>query len=149
MQSDEILSFIKLNNRIFRATQIYLDRVLKKYNLSSGTYTYLLRLKHQDGINQNQLSQDLGHDKALTARTVCRLVDLGYLRREKDQDNQRANKIYLTPKARDIIPAIFSDLRDLAAVITADLTEEEKDMTYHSLVKINHTLYQLSQNKED
>lgn len=149
MQSEDILSFIKLNSRIFRSTQVYLDRLLKEYDLSSGTYPYLFRLLHHDGISQNQLSQELGHDKAMTTRTICRLVELGYLRREKDLDNHRANKIYLTAKARQVIPAVKSDLYGLAAVITADLTEEEKNITMSSLMKINHKLQTFAHHKED
>ena len=38
---------IKLNNKIFRTTQVYLDKVLKEYELSSGSYSYLLYLKEQ------------------------------------------------------------------------------------------------------
>ncbi|WKY44625.1 MarR family winged helix-turn-helix transcriptional regulator [Eubacteriaceae bacterium ES2] len=149
MQSEDILSFIKLNTRIFRSTQVYLDRLLKKYDLSSGTYPYLFRLMHHDGISQNQLSQELGHDKAMTARTICRLVELGYLRREKDLANHRANKIYLTVKARQVIPDVKSDLFGLAAIITADLTEEEKNITMRSLIKINDKLQTVTHHKED
>jgi DNA-binding MarR family transcriptional regulator len=104
---------------------------------------------HHDGISQNQLSQELGHDKAMTTRTICRLVELGYLRREKDQDNHRANKIYLTDKARQVIPAVKSDLYGLAALITADLSEEEKNITMSSLTKINQKLQTLAHHKED
>ncbi|WKY47627.1 MarR family transcriptional regulator [Eubacteriaceae bacterium ES3] len=149
MESEDILSFIKLNSWIFRTTQTYLDRVLKKYDLSSGTYPYLLRLNHHDGISQSQLSQELGHDKAMTARTVCRLVDLGYLRREKDTANYRANKIYLTPKAKSVIPAVKSDINKLSAVITADLSDEEKAITMSSLTKIHSKLQDFTHHKEE
>ena len=33
--------FIMLNNQILEATQVYLDKVLKKYELSSGSLSHI------------------------------------------------------------------------------------------------------------
>ena len=44
----ETMHFIMLNCKIFRNTQIYLDKVLKKYELSSGSYSYLFILEKNE-----------------------------------------------------------------------------------------------------
>ena len=136
MQPENIMYLLKLNNKIFRYTQIYLDKVLKEFDLSSGSYPYLLILKEKDGINQNRISEELGYDKAMTTRTLAKLINIGYLDRIKDDDDYRANKIYLTDKGKDVCVKILGKLHELVQLITTDLNEEEKATTIESLNKI-------------
>jgi DNA-binding MarR family transcriptional regulator len=127
---------IKLNNKIFRATQGYLDKVLKEYELSSGSYPYLLILKENEGISQNKISKELGYDKAMSARTITKLVRLGYLVRKEDEEDSRAYKLYLTEKAKLTIPKVLKEIRKLVDLITKDLNDEEKLTTIDSLNKV-------------
>jgi len=136
LQPDGIMHLLKLNNKIFRYTQIYLDKVLKEFELSSGSYPYLLILKDKDGINQNRISEELGYDKAMTTRTLAKLINIGYLDRIKDDDDFRANKIFLTEKGKAVTVKILDKLHELDQLITIDLNEEEKVNTIESLNKI-------------
>ena len=136
MQPESIMYLLKLNNKIFRYTQIYLDKVLKEFDLSSGSYPYLLILKDKDGINQNRISEELGYDKAMTTRTLAKLINIGYLDRIKDDDDYRANKIYLTDKGKEVCVKILGKVHELVQLITTDLNEEEKVTTIDSLNKI-------------
>ena len=136
MQPEGIMYLLKLNNKIFRYTQIYLDKVLKEFELSSGSYPYLLILKDKDGINQNRISEELGYDKAMTTRTLAKLINIGYLDRIKDDDDFRANKIFLTEKGKAVTVKILDKLHELDQLITIDLNEEEKVNTIESLNKI-------------
>lgn len=127
---------IKLNNKIFRTTQVYLDKVLKEYELSSGSYPYLLTLNENEGISQNKISKELGYDKAMSARTITKLINLGYLDRKVDEADSRAYKLYLTDKAKLTIPKVLEEIHKLVNLITEDLSEEEKTITADSLNKI-------------
>ncbi|MBW9146635.1 MarR family transcriptional regulator [Clostridium sp. CM027] len=133
---EDIIHLIKLNNKIFRTTQVYLDKVLKKYELSSGSYPYLLVLNENEGISQNKISKELGFDKAMSARTVTKLINLGYLDRKEDEADSRAYKLYLTQKAKIIIPNVLNEIHKLEGLITNDLSEKEKVITLDSLNKI-------------
>ncbi len=124
---------IKLNNKIFRTTQVYLDKVLKQYELSSGSYPYLLILRENEGISQSKISSELGYDKAMSARTITKLITLGYLDRKEDDFDSRAYKLYLTEKAKATIPKILCEIHKLVHLITVDLTEESKVTTIDSL----------------
>ncbi|MBC3886915.1 MarR family transcriptional regulator [Acetobacterium paludosum] len=144
MQQEEIMHLLKLNNKIFRTTQVYLDKVLKKYELSSGSYPYLLMLKHQDGINQNKISEKLGYDKAMTTRTVTKLIKLGYLERNKDETDHRANNIYLTEKANVVIENILDEIHQLVQLMTKGMNDEEKINTVKSLQKLLTNMRELN-----
>jgi len=130
----------KLNNKIFRASQGYFDKVLKEYELSSGSYPYLLTLRGNEGISQNQISKELGHDKAMSARTITKLIKLGYIERKEDEADSRAYRLYLTEKAKVIIPKVLEEIHKLINLITKDLSEEEKDITINSLSKILNSI---------
>ena len=128
--------FLKLNNQIFRTTQGHLDMRLKEYGLSSGSFPYLLILNGNEGISQNKISEAIGCDKAMSARTITKLIKLGYLEKNKDEKDSRAYRLYLTKKAKDTIPKILEKIHELADLITKDLNDEEKSITIDSLNKI-------------
>lgn len=145
MESEDIMSLLKLNNKIFRTSQVYLDKVLKEYDLSSGSYPYLLMLNKNDGINQNKISEELGYDKAMTTRIITKLIKLGYLDRIKDEDDNRSNKIYLTEKAKAVVVNILDEIHKLIQLITIDMNEKEKVITIDSLNKILNNIRKLDQ----
>ena len=130
------MHFIMLNSKIFRSTQIFLDRVLKKYQLSSGSIPYIFTLEKNEGISQNKISLELACDKAMSARTITKLIKLGYLDRKEDEADSRAYKLYLTEKAKVIIPKVLDEIHKLVHLITKDLNEEEKISTIDSLNKV-------------
>ncbi|MBW9171319.1 MarR family winged helix-turn-helix transcriptional regulator [Clostridium estertheticum] len=130
------MHLLKLNNQILRSTQVHLDKMLKEYQLSSGSYPYLLMLRGNEGISQNKISEEVGCDKAMSARTITKLIDIGYIVRNKDEDDSRAYKLYLTQKAKVIIPKVLYKIHKLVELITKDLNEEEKRTTINSLSKV-------------
>ena len=133
---NEIVKFIKLNSKIFRNTQMYLDKVLKKYELSSGNFRYLFIIEVNEGISQNRLSREIGNDKAMSARTITKLVKAGFVKKVEDQNDARACNLYLTDKGWDVIPKLHNEIAAFEQVITGDLTEIEKVQVMHSLNRI-------------
>ncbi|MFV3011060.1 MarR family winged helix-turn-helix transcriptional regulator [Clostridium botulinum] len=112
---------------IYRASQGYLDEALKKYELSSGTYPFILALYDNEGISQNALSEYVKVDKALSARAIKRLIELGYVEKIVNSKDARAYKLYLTEKAKTVVPEVRKTLDGWLHRITNGLTEEEKE----------------------
>lgn len=131
-----IMEFIKWNSKVFRNTQIYIDHVLKPYELSSGTFHYLLILDKTEGISQNAISKEIANDKAMSARTIARLIELGFVYKKQDERDSRANLLFLTEKGKALIPKIHEEIHGIIDLITVDLTEDEKVTTVTSLKKI-------------
>ena len=130
------MHFIMLNSKIFRNTQIYLDKVMKKYELSNGSCPYLFILEKNEGISQNKMSKEMGNDKAMSARTITKLIELGYVYKEQHEKNSSAYKLYLSEKAKLIMPKIHEEIQTMVNLITEELSEEEKFITMASLKKI-------------
>lgn len=114
---NKIRPLLKLTNSIYRCTQAHIDKKLEKFNLTTGTYPYLLVLNRNEGISQNEISRELNVDKAMSARTVKKLIELGYIRKEENEEDIRAYKLYITDKAKSIIPEILEILDDFTNIL--------------------------------
>ncbi len=134
--SGTVFSIIKLTNLIYRCTQSHTNEVLKEFQLGSGTYPYLLVLYAREGINQNQISKELNVDKAMSARTVKQLITLGYIKKEEDPEDSRAYNLYLTDKAKAVIPAVKKMLREWNEIITTGMDDDEKRSMMELLGKV-------------
>ena len=128
-------SLIKLINMLYRNTQFYTDRALEKFHLSSGMYPYLLMLYENEGISQNQISKELNVDKAMSARTIKKLIELDYIKKDVDTEDCRAYKLFLTDKSREIIPEIKSEIHKWVYLITKDSSIEEQEIVIDFLSK--------------
>lgn len=141
---NEPMNLMMLNSKIYRNTQSYLDKVLKQYDLSSGSFRYLFIMEQNEGLCQSRISELIGHDKAMSARTISRLTEVGYVVKIEDQLDSRAYKLYLTDKARLILPQIRKEIDKLIELVTGELTAEEKEITLSSLVKILNKALELN-----
>lgn len=126
--NNKVRTLIKLTNNIYRCTQVYVDKRLEKFNLTTGSYPYLLVLNKKDGISQNDISRELNVDKSMSTRTVKKLIDLGYVKKQENKKDERAYKIYLTDKGRGIIPEIL-EIIDLWIDILVEGNREEEIKT--------------------
>lgn len=113
-----------------------MDRILKKYNLSSGAYPYLIVLEKNEGINQINISKQVGNDRAMSTRTINRLIESEFIYRIQDENDSRSYKLYLTPKAKEIMPIIHAEIQKIIKFITDGLTEDEKNITIEALKSI-------------
>ncbi|GAA0124100.1 MarR family transcriptional regulator [Clostridium sp. CTA-19] len=111
---------------IYRESQRYIDEVLKKYNLSFGTYPFLLALYNNEGISQNILSEYVKVDKSFSARAIKKLIEIGYVEKIVNNEDSRAYKLYLTENAKDIVPGVLNELDGWLNMITDGLEETEK-----------------------
>lgn len=119
------LDLIGLTGCLYRCAQTYFDRELKKFDLSMATYPYLLSLSKNEGINQNEISRILYVDKSMSAKAIKKLIALGYVNKKEDKEDARAYKLYLTDKAKDIIPKILK-VRDKWINILSQGSDNEK-----------------------
>lgn len=125
-----------LNSKIFRNIQIHLDKVLKKYDLSSGSCPYLFILEKNEGISQSQISKEVGNDKAMSTRTITKLIEKGYILKVQDKNDSRAYKLYLTQKCKQVMPSIHGEIQSMTKFVTKDLEEDEREVTLKSMKKI-------------
>lgn len=125
--------FFKLNGKILRCTQTYMDKRLEKFNITIGIYPYLLVLSRMSGINQSEISREINVDKAMSARAIKKLISLGYIKKIEDSKDTRAYKLYLTEKGTDVVPHIVEALRDWFEILLGNAKDEEVEITHKIL----------------
>jgi len=92
----------KFISYLHRYGQIYIEKKLEPYSIGSGQFSFLVQLYHEDGVNQEYLSNYLKMDKATTTRAIKKLVDEGYVFRKIDEGDRRSYMVFLTDKGKKL-----------------------------------------------
>ncbi|MEL4304633.1 MarR family transcriptional regulator [Methanococcoides sp. LMO-2] len=118
---------------LHRYAMIYLEKELKPYDIGSGQFSFLMHLYRMNGVNQESLSQSIKVDKATATRAIKRLVDEDYVFRQRDEEDRRSYRVFLTEKGRSIEP----DMKKIAAewqnVLLSDFDEGQRKDIMNSL----------------
>lgn len=78
------------------------------------------------GIAQGQLAALLGLEKSTVSRLAAGLERKGWIRRGRDEANQRYIRLYLTPEGRAMAGRVWRAWWSRQARILADLSAEER-----------------------
>ncbi|AJY48132.1 MarR family winged helix-turn-helix transcriptional regulator [Martelella endophytica] len=89
-----------LTNHLARLLERGLAGRIRPLGLTTGTFPALLELWENDGLTQKQLVERLDIEQATMANTLSRMERDGLIRREKDRDDGRVQRIKLTDRAR-------------------------------------------------
>jgi DNA-binding MarR family transcriptional regulator len=100
------------------------------------TYAVLLALAARDGQSQRQLSAQLGIHRNVMVSVIDTLEARDLVRRLPHPDDRRAFAVTLTDKARDLLPALDKQGRELEQEITAPLSAAERAKLRGALQRI-------------
>ncbi len=94
--------------------------------LSASEARALIELVAARGIAQGQLGTLLGLEKSTVSRLAAGLERKGWVRRGRDEANQRYIRLYLTPEGSRVAARVWSAWQTRQARILAALTIEER-----------------------
>jgi len=94
--------------------------------VSASEARALIELLAARGIAQGQLAPLLGLEKSTVSRLAAGLERKGWLRRGRDEENQRFVRLYLTPEGRAIAAQVWRAWQSRQARILAGLSAEER-----------------------
>ena len=138
--------FRKWISILYRQAQIYTTNAFKEYNLSCAQSIFLVILYECDGINQEKLSEKLYIDKGATARAVKGLESQGLIRREVNEEDRRAYKLYLTDKALELKPYIIETMTKWEKILSNGMEEEEIQLVMRTLEQMSQKAIEYNQN---
>lgn len=95
--------------------------------LSVSEARALVELLAARGIAQGELAGLLGLEKSTVSRLAAGLERKGWLRRGRDEDNQRFVRLYLTPEGRAVAARVWRGWQSRQARILASLSAEERE----------------------
>ena len=126
----------KYISQLYRRGGAFISKRMEEYNIGQGQFMFLMELYIEDGKNQEDLSKIIKIDKGTTARAIKQLEEEGYVRREKDNLDKRANKVFLTEKGMDIKEDIYKILSQWESIISQSLEKEERILMINLLKKV-------------
>lgn len=108
---------------LYRRFTHYTSNRLHQLGLSFGTLFFLIYVGKHPGCTQSELTTDLRMDWGHSQRTVLKLVESGFLNREKDG---RAYRLTLSDKGRRAFEASHQVFFDWDEEALSNLTPEER-----------------------
>lgn len=129
--------------KIYRALNSFSDFLMKSIDLEKGQYQFLIRVKENAGINQQDLSSLLLLDKTTTAKAINKLVKKGYILKKVEKTDKRNFNLYLTNKGKET--CIFLEKEEqFATKISLDkLNSEQQTLLLQQLTEISENVSHL------
>lgn len=121
---------------IYRYGQMFITEQLEPYRIGHGQFLFLMVLYRKDGLTQEELARNLNIHKGTTTRAVRKLEQSGYVRREQDQTDLRANRVFLTEKAIKFEPVLADILNRWTRILGTGLTDEEFKQAFNLLTRM-------------
>jgi DNA-binding MarR family transcriptional regulator len=94
--------------------------------VSASEARALIQLVSARGIAQGELATLLGLDKSTVSRLAAGLERKGWIRRGRDEDNQRFVRLYLTPQGGDVAARVWQAWQSRQARILSALSPAER-----------------------
>jgi DNA-binding MarR family transcriptional regulator len=94
--------------------------------VSASEARALAELVTARGLAQGELAGLLGLEKSTVSRLAAGLERKGWIRRGRDEDNQRYVRLYLTPEGRAVAARVWQAWHSRQARILAALSAEER-----------------------
>lgn len=126
----------RLISILYRQAQIFHTHQLKDINISSSEFPFLLYLNGNDGVTQETLVNFYGMDKAAVTRSIQSLEEKELVYRAKNNDDLRCNHIYLTHKARQLMPELRQRVDRWSDYLSEELDRNEVEKVIEVLVKM-------------
>lgn len=134
---------------LYRKGLNYTVKQFEPHRIGSGQFMFLAELFVQDGISQEELASLILCDKATVTRAMQQLEKHGYVERKRSTDDGRVNLVYLTDKAHNFKPTLFSILSNWTDTLAQGLSNEERKLIINLLSRLveNATAYKLNERK--
>ncbi|MGB9280585.1 MAG: MarR family winged helix-turn-helix transcriptional regulator [Pseudonocardiaceae bacterium] len=100
----------------------------------------MLVLFEQDGLTQRELCELVRIEQPTMANTLQRMERDNLIRREPDPADGRRTRVVLTTRARDLEDHLVTAARDVNAVATGELSEDEVAAFMSTLSQIINNL---------
>jgi len=108
-----------------RAQSAFYTKRVEPYHISYGQFPFLMALYRENGLTQETIARRLLFNKATITRAIDKLEREGYVHRVPDKSDRRANRIFLTPKGREIEPVIVELAREWNSILIAEFSDAE------------------------
>ena len=112
---------------IVRYWRSFTEKKLKEFDLTFGEQIIIIFLSKNENVNEESTSKRYMIDKGMVAKTLTRLEDKGFIKREQNPNNKRENIISLTEKSAYIMKYINAIFDDWNKILYGEMSKEDID----------------------
>lgn len=109
-----------------RLVQRALQSRIEPHGVTLGMWYYLRVLWDRDGLTQRELSRVIGTMEPTTLSAIAAMETAGLVRRERDAQDRRKMKVFLTQKGRALQAALLPSAVEVVRLATGAMTERER-----------------------
>jgi DNA-binding MarR family transcriptional regulator len=113
------------------------DAALRRHGLHLGQNRVLAALWERDGQTPGEIAAAINVTTPTIVKMATRMTAAGLLTRRRDDPDNRLVRLYLTDAGRALRQPVEDELRDIAARVTAGLTEAERRALITALDKVS------------
>lgn len=125
---------------IYRHGKTINDRMIRKFHLSGAQSRYLARICDNPGISQEALVQYYQIDKGAIAKSVRRMEEYGYVKREQNPEDRRAYCLFPTEKAHAVMEFCREDSLRMEKAFEETLSPDEIETFQRLLLRITDNM---------
>jgi len=112
---------------VARSIQSLSDIQFRQLHLQKGQFVFLTRICEFPGINLATLSNLLRVDKTTTTKVVQKLIEVEYVRKERDKADQRSWRLFPTERALHSYTQVIAAENQFIAYCFNGFTTHEKN----------------------
>lgn len=120
-----------------------MEKELFIYRINIGHFTIMDIVYKENGILQEVVSSMLVADRTTISRRITQLEKLGYMKKEKDDKDKRAYRLYQTEKGNEVYEKAKKIRDEINKIGAKGVTQEEFQIAAKTLMKINNNLKEI------
>ena len=113
-----------------------IDKVLLPHNLNTAKFNILMVIKHlggDNGIKQNEISEQLLTTKSNITKMLDKLELEGYITRNETKKDKRIKLVKITKNGSDLLDSIWKDYTECLDELSPNLPENNKSELLNNL----------------
>ncbi|MBC8368315.1 MarR family transcriptional regulator [bacterium] len=128
----------RIKGRMFQLVQ----RRFEEADLELGMegFIILMRIHHNDGMDQTQLAESIGRDKPSVTRALDALENNGWLLRAVNPEDRRSHRLTLTEEGEDALERAMPMVRGIIAQIFDPIPDADYEVFLSVLRTLRHQL---------
>jgi len=133
----EDLTVGQLLAQVCRMAGHHLRSHMERIGLHRGQGFALVHLWHHDGVPQREISDAMHISPSSATNMLQRMERDGWIRRERDREDQRIVRVYLTGRAKALRTDARAVFREMEDELAAVYTDEERATLRRLLLKLH------------
>ncbi|MFC4772592.1 MarR family winged helix-turn-helix transcriptional regulator [Enterococcus hermanniensis] len=134
--NEQAESNLKWLGKLTREYQKELDQVLIPLHLNSSNYYFIMKIHDHGRLPQEKLVALTGLNGSNVTRTVQKLIDQGFVVKEKNEQDRRGFLLALTSVGEKIYDQVVIAVKKAQAIFYSKLTVDEQKIFEQLLGKL-------------